>query len=234
MSHPPGPPESDDPNSGGSAPDNPYPGSPLSAGQGADSEPSGEPDGPPPGGPGAPGAPGAQPGSPGGQPGGPPYRQPDQPAPYGQPGYGPGDPRQAQGQPGYGQPQYGQPGYGAGYGAGYPPYGQGYGPGYPQQAYGYPAKPTNGKATGALVTGIATLVLSWCCGAGVIGVVAVVLGLKARNEIAASGGRQGGDGMALAGIITGGIAVLIGLAAIAVIILAIVTDGNHYSSYSSY
>jgi hypothetical protein len=77
-------------------------------------------------------------------------------------------------------------------------------------------------------------VLSWCCGAGVIGVVAVVLGLKARNEIAASGGRQGGDGMALAGIITGGIAVLIGLAAIAVIILAIVTDGNHYSSYSSY
>jgi uncharacterized membrane protein len=39
------------------------------------------------------------------------------------------------------------------------------------------------------------------CGIGSI--VAVVLGFVARSQIRASGGRQGGDGMALAGIILG-------------------------------
>jgi hypothetical protein len=130
----------------------------------------------------------------------PPYGQPGQPgAPYGQPGYG---------QPAYGQPPYGQP--------------------YPPQGYGYPAyaPTTNGKATGSLVTGIATLVLSWCCGAGVLGVIAIVLGVKARSEIRASGGRQTGDGMAIAGIVTGALAALMGVVAIVVILIAIANGGT--------
>ena len=79
--------------------------------------------------------------------------------------------------------------------------------------YGYaPGVTTNGKATASLVTGITTLVLSCCCGFGLVGIVPIVLGARARTEIARSGGQQDGDGLALAGIITGAVATAIGLA----------------------
>lgn len=103
------------------------------------------------------------------------------------------------------------PGYGAGYGPGY---GAAYGP--------QPHPTTNGKATAALVTGIASLVLSWCCGLGVVGVVAIVLGVKARSEIRESGGRQQGDGLALGGIVTGAIAAVLGLLILVLVVVAIV------------
>jgi hypothetical protein len=142
--------------------------------------------------------PGAAPGQPSyGQPsyGQPSYGQP----PYGQPGYGE--------QPSYGQPGYGQPGYGE-----QPSYGQPYpGPGYGMPGYSAgPSRSTNGKALAALVTGISMLVLS-CCGIGILGIVPIVLGVKARSEIRASGGWQEGQGLALAGIITGAVAVVLGV-----------------------
>lgn len=174
----------------------------------------------------------------------PPSGQPDQPG-YGQPGseqpgYGPPP---GYGQPAYGQPTYdqqGQPGYGP---PGYDPYGQpGYQQGYGQPGYsagGYPqayARRTNGKATAALITGVSTLVLSWCCGFGILGVVAIVLGVKARGEIRMSGGRQDGDGMALAGIITGAAAIVIGLLALVGLVIAFATDSGGYdgTTYSSF
>jgi Domain of unknown function (DUF4190) len=77
--------------------------------------------------------------------------------------------------------------------------------------------PTSGKAVGSLVCGIAGLAVC-----APVGIVAVILGTQARNEITASGGRIQGDGMALAGLIMGWVA--IGLfvlgALIAVIVLA--------------
>lgn len=123
-----------------------------------------------------------------------------------QPNYGPsyGPPPQ----PGYGQPGYGQPPYSPQYGYGQPP-------------------TTNGKATIALIVGITSLVLSFCC-VGIIGIVAVVLGAKARNEISSSGGRQTGDGMALAGIITGAVAVLISLALVVLIGILIATGNSEF------
>ncbi len=132
----------------------------------------------------------------------------------------PGPPGQPPGQPPYGgqgQPGYGQPGY--------PP------PGYPQQP-GYPGSSpsTNGKALASLITGIATLVLSWCCFLGILGPVAVFLGFKARSEIKSSGGAQSGDGLALAGIITGAVATLIGLAGLAFLIFAIATGTAEFST----
>ena len=111
------------------------------------------------------------------------------------------------------QPDYGQPSYG------------------PPSGYGQ-APPTNAKATIALVVGIASLVLSFCC-LGVAGVVAVVLGVKARNEISASGGRQSGDGTALAGIITGAIAVLISLALV-VLLVGLIAMGNYDFNHRTY
>lgn len=153
----------------------------------------------------------------------PPYEQPY----YDQPQYG---------QPPYDQPQYDQPQYGQGqqYGQSYgqAPYGQGYGQQYPPPPYGPPGygglqgPPTNGKATAALVTGIGSLVLSWCCGFGLVGIVAVVLGIKARQEVRDSNGQQTGDGLALGGIVTGAVAVVIGLAALVVILIAIASGGT--------
>lgn len=83
----------------------------------------------------------------------------------------------------------------------------------------------NGKATASLITGISTLVLSPCCGMGIVGVVAVVLGVKARREIRDSGGFQSGDGMALAGIVTGALAILVGIATV-VLIVGLIATGN--------
>lgn len=55
-----------------------------------------------------------------------------------------------------------------------------------------PASGTNGMAVGAFV-----------CGLLGISAVAIVLGFVARNQINRSGGREGGAGLALAGIILG-------------------------------
>lgn len=144
-------------------------------------------------------------------------------------GYGYGQPPSEQG--GYGQayppPGYGQHGQGGQYGQ-QEQYGQ-YGAGqYGQYSPGQAAK-TNGKATGSLITGIASLVFSWCCGLGLAGIVAIVLGMKARNEIRASGGTQDGDGMAVAGIITGAIAAVIGLLALVFLVLVIATGSAEYT-----
>ncbi|MCG2801380.1 MAG: DUF4190 domain-containing protein [Cellulomonas sp.] len=92
---------------------------------------------------------------------------------------------------GYGQPAPGAPGYGApGYGT------TGYGtPGY-GDPYGAPPK-TNGLAIAALVLGIA----GFFC--GITGIIGVVLGIVALNQIRS--GRDTGRGLAIAGIITGAI-----------------------------
>jgi len=174
----------------------------------------------------------------GGQSGGSPYppypTQPEQPG-YGQPGYG----QPGYGQPGYGQPYGGQPGYGQpGYGQ--PAYGQ---PAYGQPAYGqspYPgqtpgaqgAPGTNGLAVAAMVTGIVSILLGFCCGAlGVPGgIAAVVMGFIARQRVAQSNGAQTGAGMALAGIITGGVAIVL---SIGLFVLALALGSFDYSGTSN-
>lgn len=89
---------------------------------------------------------------------------------------------------------------------------------------GYAALPvTNGKATASMVTGVSTLVLSWCCGLGVLGLVAVFLGLRARTEIRLSGGTQSGEGLAVTGIVTGVLAALVGLLTVVLVVVLIVT-----------
>ncbi|MFJ1650537.1 DUF1707 and DUF4190 domain-containing protein [Streptomyces sp. NPDC088337] len=60
--------------------------------------------------------------------------------------------------------------------------------------------PTNGKAVGSLVCGVLTLMT-----AGVTGLPAVVLGHAARAEMRRTG--EGGDGLALAGLVLGWLSV---------------------------
>jgi len=97
-------------------------------------------------------------------------------------------------QPPYGQPPYGQPPYG-------------------QPAYGGAAAPTHGPATTSLILGILSFV---CC--GLLGIPAYIIGRRAEREIAASGGRLGGEGLAKAGWILG----LVSIALMVVGLLAFV------------
>lgn len=154
-----------------------------------------------------------------------PWATPEQPEPSQQP-------QAPYGQPGYGQQPYNQPGYGQQPYAPYAqqPYGQQPGYGYNQGGlYGYGAPPrTNGKATAALWSGIGSIVLTLCCGLGILGVVPIVLGVKARAEIRATGGQQEGDGMALAGIITGAVAIVLSILFIAAIVISIVSGTANF------
>ncbi|MBI2705301.1 MAG: DUF4190 domain-containing protein [Actinobacteria bacterium] len=120
----------------------------------------------------------------------------------------------------YGPPDQGYGGYGTGYG--YPPSAPpAYG--YPA-AYGYqPQRPDKG-ATTALVLGI---VAFFICGV-LLGPFAMIEGFKSRKRIRESNGLLTGDGMALAGVILG--AVALGLN-IVVIILEIVLITASSPSY---
>ena len=106
----------------------------------------------------------------------------DPPAPPPPAGLPPGAPG-PYGQPGYPQPQYGPPGYPP---QGYPPPGYGV-PGFPP-VY---VRPTNTMAILALVM------------AFVFAPAGLILGIVARKQIRETG--EDGDGLALAGIIVGGI-----------------------------
>ncbi|WP_018335777.1 DUF4190 domain-containing protein [Actinomycetospora chiangmaiensis] len=111
---------------------------------------------------------------------------------YGQQGYGQqGSGQQNYGQQGYGQPAYDQQGYGqTGYGQ--PGYGQT--GAYPPAAQGYPA-PTNGLAIASLVLSLLSFVF------GITAIGGVICGHIARRQIRERG--EGGDGLALAGLIIG-------------------------------
>jgi hypothetical protein len=72
---------------------------------------------------------------------------------------------------------------------------------------------TNTLAIISLVFGIISIPTACCYGCGVIfAIVAIITGLIARSQIKQSAGRQGGGGLALAGVIIGAI-----VAALAVI-----------------
>lgn len=131
------------------------------------------------------------------------YPQPGYPQPgYPQPGYPQGGyPQAGYPQPGYGQPGYPQPGYAppATYAAG---------------GYAYAAAPANnGLAVASLVLGIAGIFVIPFIGS----IAAVIMGHIARKQIRERG--EGGDGMAVGGLVTGYLGVAIWLA---VIVFAIV------------
>jgi hypothetical protein len=87
----------------------------------------------------------------------------------------------------------------------------------PGPPYGAPP-PNSGKAVTALVLGILGIVVCQ-----VLGVAAIIVGKQANDEIAASGGRLGGEGLAKVGIILGWVAVaLLALGVLALFLLVVV------------
>jgi hypothetical protein len=103
---------------------------------------------------------------------------------------------------------------------GYPP-GPGYGYGY--VGYGQPRATTNGLAVASMILGIISLVL---CGSLFTGVPAIICAIIGRRQIRDSGGTQQGDGMALAGLITGGIATALSLVVVAFYVVLFIILGT--------
>jgi hypothetical protein len=93
-------------------------------------------------------------------------------------------------------------------------------PGVPGAGLGVapPRRTTNGMAIASMVLGIAQLFL---CLIGTV--LALVFGYIARRQIRDSMGAQGGDGMAIAGIILG----WVGVAAFAVIIIVAIANSSN-------
>lgn len=161
----------------------------------------------------------------------PPYGRPGPPS-YGQPGpssYGQPHGREQGGQPSwpgqqeYGQPQYGQPLYGQPR-SGQPQYGQlpyggqpsasqyGQDLGRHEQAYAqmYGEKPRHGMAIASLVLGILAFLTCWApigsYAAVIMALLAVIFGIVGVR-------RTSGRGMAIAGLILGGIALVVSVLA---------------------
>lgn len=84
---------------------------------------------------------------------------------------------------------------------------------YPTYAASVPLRTTNGLAIASMVLGIV-----WIYWIG--SVLALIFGLIARKQIRERG--QGGDGMAIAGIVLG----IIGLATMVIAIIVIVAASN--------
>lgn len=72
----------------------------------------------------------------------------------------------------------------------------------------------NRKALAALILGLISIPFMFCCGClGVgTGAGALICGILGRKEIRVSGGTQTGDGMAMAGIVIGAIAIVVSIA----------------------
>lgn len=130
----------------------------------------------------------------------PPEQAPQYPTPPQQPGSPPPPPQ------GYPNP------YAAG------PYQGGYPPAPPQPYMGYappPSAPRNGLGVTALVIAIVALLSSFSVVGGIVlGIAAVIIGFAGRSRV--KRGEANNGGVALAGVILGFLAIVVGLAFIAV------------------
>jgi hypothetical protein len=93
----------------------------------------------------------------------------------------------------------------------------------------------NGFGIASLILGILSLPTMFCYGGGIVfSIAAIVTGLVARSQIRQSGGRQGGDGIALGGLILGIVSASIdligGFCCLLYVLMNIILAANsHYS-----
>lgn len=109
-------------------------------------------------------------------------------------------------------------------------------PAQPYGAYGYGAPivmaaPTNGLSIASLVVSLVGLLMLSCYGVGaLIAIVGAILGHVGRKQIRERG--EGGDGLALAGIIVGWIATGIGVVIVGIVVVAIFVTAAASPSYT--
>ena len=87
---------------------------------------------------------------------------------------------------------------------------------------------SSGMSIGSLVCGILSLLGScWCCGLSlIVAIVAIVLGIIGK--------KKGGRGMAIAGIITGAIALVISVIYVILVIIGMINGNTSTYSYYGY
>ena len=94
-------------------------------------------------------------------------------------------------------------------------------PAYPPYAPVGPPRPRNGVGVAALVLGIVGLALCWTVLGGVVlGILGVVFGAVGVRRVAR--GEATHRGMALAGLITGGVGLVVGVMLLVVIVAGII------------
>jgi hypothetical protein len=116
------------------------------------------------------------------------------------------------------------------------PYAQPYSaPGAPMGGYGYPAKPqSSGKAIASLVLGIVGILGLCFWGLGIVAaILAVIFGFLARSEIKRSQGAVGGEGMAMAGLVTGFVGIGLFVVGLIFVLLAFTVGSTTESSFES-
>jgi len=109
--------------------------------------------------------------------------------------------------------------------------------GYEQQPGGYPppGPPAQGGSNAnvlgitALVLGILSIILSFCCVGLVLGPAAIVTGFLGMRKADEPGGQVGGRGIAMAGLICGAVGLIISL----ILTIIAVTAGNWNWNYST-
>ncbi|MGB7923632.1 MAG: DUF4190 domain-containing protein [Pyrinomonadaceae bacterium] len=74
-----------------------------------------------------------------------------------------------------------------------------------------PAQQQQGLAVASLICGVISITLGLICGGPVLGTAAIILGIIALLQIKNDPRRYGGKGLAIAGIITGGLWILFGV-----------------------
>ena len=77
-----------------------------------------------------------------------------------------------------------------------------------------------------MITGIVSIVGLCCTFGGLLGIVSIILGLISRGEIVRSNGTQTGEGMSIAGIVTGAVGIL-GFIVIIVLVASGVVDTSY-------
>ncbi len=77
-----------------------------------------------------------------------------------------------------------------------------------QQQTPLPAYPPVPQTNPWAIVSLVSSILAWLGLFGIGGIVGIITGIVARREIAASGGMQTGDGLAVAGIVLGALNLL--------------------------
>lgn len=99
---------------------------------------------------------------------------------------------------------------------------------YPQAYPGY--TPTSGLAIASMCCGIASVVFMFCYVNGLVAIPAVICGHMAMKKIRESEWPLGGRGMAIAGLVTGYLGILIQLAIIALLVFVFASASSGTSS----